>query len=96
MLAEELFGFFNTFPVNETHVSDAAVCKLIHYWTSQPACKVIVEQGSDVAPNVAKTITRKMFILPSAIDFHAAGGTMTSDGKGMKELSMAINIVTTQ
>jgi hypothetical protein len=28
--------------------------------------------------------------------FQAAGGTTTSDGKGMKELSIAINSATTQ
>ena len=28
--------------------------------------------------------------------FHAAGGTTTSEGKGINELSMAMNRVTTQ
>jgi hypothetical protein len=28
--------------------------------------------------------------------FHAAGGTTTSEGKGMNELSMAIKMVTVQ
>ncbi|CCY15546.1 unknown [Prevotella sp. CAG:755] len=37
-----------------------------------------------------------MFMLPSAMAFHAAGGTITSDGKGIKELSMIMKNVTTQ
>ena len=45
---------------------------------------------------VAKRTTRKMFILSSVIAFHAAGGTMTSEGNGINELSMVIKIVTTQ
>ena len=35
-------------------------------------------------------------MLSSAMAFQAAGGTTTSEGKGMKELSMAMNRVTTQ
>ena len=46
---------------------------------------------------VANTTTStKLIPLPGSIAFHAAGGTTTSDGNGMKELSMAINTVTTQ
>ena len=48
------------------------------------------------APTVAKTITKNTFILSSVIAFHAAGGTTTSEGNGIKELSIAINRVTTQ
>ena len=49
-----------------------------------------------LAPRVAKTTTKKMFIESSAIAFHAAGGTTTSEGNGMNELSMAMKTVTTQ
>ena len=45
---------------------------------------------------VANRTTRQLFILSSAIAFHAAGGTTASEGKGIKELSIAIKIVTTQ
>ena len=49
------------------------------------------------APIVAKTITRMRLIpLSGSIAFHAAGGTTTSEGKGMNELSIAIKRVITQ
>ena len=48
------------------------------------------------APMVAQTMTSTMFISPLTVASHAAGGTMTSEGKGMKELSMAIKTTMTQ
>ena len=45
---------------------------------------------------VAKITTRKIFILSSVIAFHAAGGTITSDGNGINELSIVMKMVTTQ
>jgi hypothetical protein len=48
------------------------------------------------APNVAKKTTKKTFISLPAAALYAAGGTTTSDGKGINELSIAINIVIVQ
>ena len=49
------------------------------------------------APIVANTITSiKLIPLSGSMAFHAAGGTITSDGNGTNELSIAINSVTTQ
>jgi hypothetical protein len=48
------------------------------------------------APNVANRTTRTILISPVTAAFHAAGGTTASEGKGMKELSIAMNSVTVQ
>jgi hypothetical protein len=46
---------------------------------------------------VANTMTRINDIpLSGSMAFHAAGGTTTSDGNGMNELSIAMKRVTTQ
>jgi hypothetical protein len=49
-----------------------------------------------LAPIVAKRTTRNTFISPDTAAVYAAGGTTTSEGKGMKELSIAINNVIVQ
>jgi hypothetical protein len=49
-----------------------------------------------LAPRVAKNTTKKTFMLLSLADFQAAGGTTTSEGKGMNELSIAISSVIVQ
>ncbi|CDE87870.1 unknown [Prevotella sp. CAG:891] len=49
------------------------------------------------APRVATNTTSRMFMgLSGVIDRKAAGGTTTSEGKGMNELSMVMNTNTHQ
>jgi hypothetical protein len=48
------------------------------------------------APNVAKNTTPKKVISADEPVFQAAGGTTTSEGKGINELSMAMKMVTVQ
>jgi hypothetical protein len=45
---------------------------------------------------VANNTTRYIFMLSLLAAFQAAGGTTTSEGKGINELSMAINKVMVQ
>ena len=49
-----------------------------------------------LAPRVAKKTTSTTFISLLEAAFHAAGGTTTSEGKGINELSMAISSVMVQ
>jgi hypothetical protein len=46
-----------------------------------------------LAPMVANNTTRNIFISPLTAALYAAGGTTTSEGKGINELSMVINNV---
>ena len=78
------FGF-----VDEAHVPETAVGKLVNDGASQPFCQIVVYQGSDICPY-------GIFMLSLLAAFQAAGGTTTSEGKGINELSMAINKVMVQ
>lgn len=97
MLAEILLGYFHLLAVDQAHVTDSAISKAIDDRATYPFSQIVVDEGTRSAPMVANTMTRINDIpLFGSIAFHAAGGTTTSDGKGMKELSIAINSATTQ
>ena len=96
MFAEVSLGVFDLGPVYEAEVPDAAVSEAVDDGPSEPFREVVVNECAAVCPDSGKTTTRTMFRLSSAMAFQAAGGTTTSEGKGTKELSMAMKRVTTQ
>lgn len=97
MLAEKLLCHFHLLAVDEAHVADSAVSKTVDDRAANPFCQIVVDEAPRSAPMVANTMTRINDIpLSGSIAFQAAGGTTTSDGNGMKELSMAMKRVTTQ
>lgn len=77
-------------------MSETAIGEFIDDGAAQPTRKIIIYERTEVSTNGCENDNQKMFILSSVIAFHAAGGTMTSEGNGINELSIVIKIVTTQ
>ena len=82
VVAEELFCLLHLCPVDKAHMTQSAVGKAVNNRSAQP-----------LANNITNT---NDIPLSGSMAFHAAGGTTTSDGKGMKLLSIAIKTTTTQ
>ena len=97
MAVEVGFGIRHLLRIEQQEMPPSAVGQAIDERTPQPACQIVIDQRTDVGTEGSKTTTSTMLSCPSPVEAnHAAGGTTTSEGKGMNELSMAMKSVMTQ
>ena len=96
MLVKVVFRVLNLGFINQAHVSEAAVGELVDDGTSQPAGQIVIDNSTEVGSQGGEEhyqIDVQLFV---DCRFVGCRGTTTSDGKGMKELSMVINKVMVQ
>ena len=95
MLVKVVFRVLNLGFINQAHVSEAAVRKFINQRTAYEIGYIIIDDGSYIGSDGRKYNYQK-YIQVTVSSGSLMGGTTTSEGKGIKELSMAINNVIVQ
>ena len=97
MLVKVVFRVLNLGFINQAHVSEAAVRKFINQRTAYEIGYIIIDDGSYIGSDGRKYNYQKYIqVTVSSGSLIGGGRHYTSEGKGIKELSMAINNVIVQ
>ena len=77
-------------------MSETAIGEFIDDGATQPTRKIIIYERTEVSTNGCENDNQKDVHTVVSHRFPRTGGTMTSEGNGINELSIVIKIVTTQ